>query len=93
MCNYQVVGNWVRGSLRGEPRKLYLIDFEYSAPGDRCFDLANLCVNADLDESATRRVVRRYLSGGTASSSLSSSGETSETQFQELYARVELLKV
>lgn len=91
MCVYQVVGNWVRGSLRGEPRKLYLIDFEYSAPGDRCFDLANLCVNADLDEGATRRVVRRYLSGNVSSSS--SPDETSEKQFQELYARVELLKV
>ena len=52
------------GSLRGGPRKLYLIDFEYSAPGDRCFDLANLCVNAELDCDATCRVVRRYLGLG-----------------------------
>jgi thiamine kinase-like enzyme len=88
-----VVGNLVAGSLRGGPRKLYLIDFEYSAPGDRCFDLANLCVNAELDGDATCRVVRRYLGHGGASSAGVPPAPTEAAQFNELLARVELLKV
>ena len=44
----------------GAGRRLWLIDFEYSALGDRCFDLANLCVNSDLDAGQVDRVVRRY---------------------------------
>ena len=55
---------------------------KYSALGDRCFDLANLIINSDLDAAASARVVRRYL------------GEAGEAKGRaaELAARIELLK-
>lgn len=81
--NDLVVGNMVRGNLDGNQRKLYLIDFEYSACGDRCFDLANLCVNSEFGYDDTVRVVKRYLEDNGACNST----------VEELFARVQLLKI
>jgi len=99
--NDLVVGNWVRGSLSGDDgqRRLYLIDFEYAARGDRCFDLANLCVNSELSDHDTDRVINRYLDGAdkiaTSKSKLKSTPWALSPLVTpcELRARVELLKL
>ena len=87
-------------------RRLYLIDFEYSALGDRCFDLANLCINSDLTRAQVDRVVRRYftedplpeMSGKIISEHGDATDEINKKMLLEVLvaegrARVELLKL
>lgn len=50
---------------------------------NRCFDLANLCVNSEFSDEETMRVVERYLIDN----------DTCSSSTKELFARVQLLKV
>jgi len=45
----------------------WLIDFEYAAPNDVCFDLASVSVEFGLNETQERHMLRRYF-GDTSSS-------------------------
>jgi thiamine kinase-like enzyme len=40
--------------------RLWLLDWEYAAMGDRFFDLANLAANAELDGAGERRLLAAY---------------------------------
>ena len=106
--NDLVVGNFVRGrcggareklqseasspSSPGQQRRLFLIDFEYSALGDRCFDLANLCVNSSLRPDQIDQAVRRYFTSAPLPA-MARDLETVEALVAEGRARVELLRL
>jgi len=57
--------NWVWGRLKGDQEpKLWLIDFEYGAIGDRFFDLANFSINSALQEKHDEEMLDCYFGAG-----------------------------
>jgi thiamine kinase-like enzyme len=56
----------VSGNLLLEGRRLWLIDWEYSAMASPYWDLAILCNEADLDLAQSRRLLQAYCVGGPA---------------------------
>jgi thiamine kinase-like enzyme len=50
-------GNIVRTAPEG---RIMLVDWEYAGMGHACFDLGNLSVNNDFDESAEERMLAAY---------------------------------
>jgi thiamine kinase-like enzyme len=49
------------GNLLDDGAQIWILDWEYAAMGDPFFDLGNFCVNLELDEEATRVLLREYL--------------------------------
>jgi thiamine kinase-like enzyme len=56
----------VPGNLLLDDRRLWLIDWEYSAMASPYWDLAIICNEAELDLSQTRRLLQAYCVGGPA---------------------------
>jgi thiamine kinase-like enzyme len=54
----------VPGNLLLDDRRLWLIDWEYSAMASPYWDLAVLCNEADLDLAESRRLLQAYCVGG-----------------------------
>jgi thiamine kinase-like enzyme len=50
------------GNLIAADGELLLVDWEYAGLGHRYFDLGNLAVNNDFDETAERRLLEAYFS-------------------------------
>ncbi|KAK3243174.1 hypothetical protein CYMTET_47159 [Cymbomonas tetramitiformis] len=62
--NDLLAANWVTGSVGGAASKLWLIDFEYAALGDRFFDLANFAVNCELSKELEQEMLDVYFGEG-----------------------------
>ncbi len=56
----------VLGNLLLDGKRLWLIDWEYSAMASPYWDLAILCNAADLDLAQSRRLLQMYCAGGAA---------------------------
>lgn len=47
-------------NLLDDGQKIYLIDFDYSGQNDLCFDIGNLCIEANFNDTQVREFLKIY---------------------------------